>query len=279
MKVFKYWDRETQASVDRDGKKYDLVAWAGSNTSPEEARERAAEKLAGWIDKLSRGGRFGEYEYFRNDIREELIEAVHDSSGNLIAAITRNRYGALILNSSGVLIADVDAEERSFFQPLFSLFGRKLKDKDYRRQAIAELAAKHPELTLAVYETHSGFRVFVLDREFDPGSDESTTLLTELGSDKLYTRLCSAQECYRARLTPKPWRCGMGRPPNDYPRAEAARQREFESWLDRYRQKSSEYAVCRPEATYGDQRPSSQAERLQLMHDEATIRASATHLA
>jgi hypothetical protein len=35
-------------------------------------------------------------------------------------------------------------------------------------------------------------------------------LMRFLRADPDYVRLCAVQECYRARLTPKPWRCGDG---------------------------------------------------------------------
>uniref|UniRef100_UPI001C3D5E17 hypothetical protein n=1 Tax=Picosynechococcus sp. (strain ATCC 27264 / PCC 7002 / PR-6) TaxID=32049 RepID=UPI001C3D5E17 len=39
---------------------------------------------------------------------EELLEEVHGEDGALIAAVTRNRYGAAVLNTDALLICDVD---------------------------------------------------------------------------------------------------------------------------------------------------------------------------
>jgi hypothetical protein len=53
---------------------------------------------------------------------------------------------------------------------------------------------------------------------FDPTSAITLAALRELGSDPKYVQLAKAQECFRARLTPKPWRCGVRQSSRVYPR-------------------------------------------------------------
>ena len=73
-----------------------------------------------------------------------------------------------------------------------------------------------------------------------------------LDVDFRYAELCRAQGCWRARLTPKPERVGLKRPPRGtrFPRAPEA-EAPFAAWLDEYRKASDGFAVCKPVATVG----------------------------
>jgi hypothetical protein len=64
------------------------------------------------------------------------------------------------------------------------------------------------------------------------------------GADAVFMNLCSVQQNFRARLTPKPWRCGMHRPPNLFPRQTIAEQRLFADWLSQYEQACRDRATC-----------------------------------
>lgn len=57
-----------------------------------------------------------------------------------------------------------------------------------------------------VYRTSAGFRLIVQGKGFTPGSPETRKLMRRFGADYLYATLCDAQKCFRARLTPKPYR-------------------------------------------------------------------------
>ena len=73
------------------------------------------------------------------------------------------------------------------------------------------------------------------------------------GSDPLYVRLCTAQQCFRARLTPKPWRCDAGKPPARFPFPDGAAELRYREWVQHYEQASQPYAVCRLLGDYGAQ--------------------------
>jgi hypothetical protein len=53
--------------------------------------------------------------------------------------------------------------------------------------------------------------------------------LRELGNDPLYAALCKRQQCFRARLGPKPWRAQLPMPPGSFP-ARRCREAEFAIW-------------------------------------------------
>src|SRR5436853_4292927 len=80
-----------------------LEAW-GWGEDEASARSEAASRLGRLIDRVRRGERFPEhYAYADRPLREEVVESLGDR-----AAITRNRHGALVLNTSRLLFLDVD---------------------------------------------------------------------------------------------------------------------------------------------------------------------------
>ncbi|MEF9976953.1 MAG: hypothetical protein RR834_00450, partial [Thermomonas sp.] len=66
--------------------------------------------------------------------------------------------------------------------------------------------AAHTDWHLRVYRTPAGLRVLVMHRTFQPQDDDAAMLFSALQADHLYTVMCKVQHCFRARLTPKPWR-------------------------------------------------------------------------
>lgn len=121
-------------------------------------------------------------------------------------------------------------------------------------------------MTFRFYSTAGGYRVFVLGRQIEPGSQEMKDLFEAFDADPLYTTLCCKQKSYRARLSPKCRRIhlrGVSRFP--YPRR-PEEEAEHARWVEAYNEKSSKYAVCRYETQIGDAAPSDIVQR----HDKAT---------
>ena len=96
---------------------------------------------------------------------------------------------------------------------------------------------------MRLYRTAGGLRGLATHAVFDPAAETSIATLATLGSDPLYIRLCRNQESFRARLTPKPWRCGAGRSTFAWPREGAAIER-FEAWLSVYEERQRQFATC-----------------------------------
>lgn len=86
-----------------------------SDISVEDARRDARRRLdalvaAGGPEQASGSG----HEYYPSRrLPEELLEEIRDEHETLIAAITRNRYGAAVLNTDALLISDVDLPPES----------------------------------------------------------------------------------------------------------------------------------------------------------------------
>lgn len=234
-----------------------LRIWGWSTRSVEDARRHAEENLAALIARglpPARGARARRSEYYpRGPLREELLEEITAADGTLLAAVTRNRYGAEVLSTDAVVIADIDIPEpRRAGRGLFSrLFGGGPPPADPEevaaRERIAAFAAAHPAWGVLTFRTAAGFRVLVTGTGHRPSDPESTAILQELESDPLYVKLCQAHGTYRARLTPKPWRIGLQAPPVTWPTGGPGDETRYRDWIRTYDERSSAHDVCREE--------------------------------
>lgn len=252
MRVPKYWAKEDYTGTDRQGKDKSFSAWGWSFQSLGEARDEAKARARRIFDALTSARDLNAYDYLECPLREEIVDAI-GPEGQEEAIITRNRYGALVLNCRDVCFADVDfapAKPRGILETLRLLFSSKRRQEQAQAVEQASIdkvrawSQRHPERCFRLYRTAAGLRLLFLDRAYDPVSEEVSDLLTELESDALYKRLTFKQACFRARLTPKPWRCGCERPPNRYPWPTEEAEREYRAWQQAYEAKAKDYATC-----------------------------------
>lgn len=236
MKLYTYWVTEKH-KISIDGMEQEITCYGGSNVSVDDARIKALEK----VDKIKRKIRgekhlFDEYEA---EIREEILQIIDDHS-----AITRNRYGARVLNVENLMILDIDKPKVT--GGLGGLFKKKdtRSPKDQMFDMVRDLArTKYTNLGFRIYETFQGARVIVMGKPFDPRGQESLRMMDEFNCDQLYTTLCQKQGCFRARLTPKPQRMKMRRMKVQFPRD--GEDAELEQWLADYENESRSFNVCR----------------------------------
>lgn len=71
---------------------------------------------------------------------------------------------------------------------------------------IQKRIARHPNESFRLYETPAGFRVIATHSTVLPNDSVVTEWFEYFHTDTNYVRLCQAQQCFRARLTAKPWR-------------------------------------------------------------------------
>ena len=163
------------------------------------------------------GTTLNHYAYGTRAIREEVKQRFVDSAGALTAVITQNSYGSLVLSTARVMFVDIDFAPvipgealGYFFKRLFNKVVPKpeARREHDARQRLDDFLADNRQWRLRMYRTCAGLRLLATHALFDPAADETQSLLESLGSDPMYIRLCKAQESFRARLTPKPWRCG-----------------------------------------------------------------------
>ncbi|MDX1972296.1 MAG: hypothetical protein SFY68_07175 [Candidatus Sumerlaeia bacterium] len=311
MLIPRYWSESWQTlRVGKNSTRLRRFGWSSESqqAADQHARERLQEairaiqsgtKIREREDKIPYNGADG------LPIREEIV-AEHPN-----AVITRNSYGALCLNTPNVLFADIDFPEDSsgvadkllpvlFFCGL--LGGNLLKIswliiggliclglyaiiKIYRRlwihqietqytrcmNALEEFAARHPQYRFIAYQTPAGFRLLFLHALYDPRSPEVKAIFQELKVDPQYARMCHNQACFRARLTPKPWRMGMKNRfsrPAVWPVQEKL-QPKRKALLEEYNQRAGSYAACRFLKEWGEKNAADPtALGIQQLHDD-----------
>lgn len=265
MNFARYWSSIEIRVPARFGTPGAVRVWGASNSdeaaAESAARARAVKALAFFA------GQADDYEYASDVIREELVEEFRDDAGEPLAVITRNRYGALVLNTERVLFGDIDLPNENFLQRLCNHFGRRARDKQYFLEAMRAFHAAYPEFVLQVYETRAGLRFMVVNREIRPDGEEVELLFRELPVDRLYTRLCRTQLCFRARLTPKPWRIGLPRPSARFPFSSPLKQRSFNFWLAQYVAKSRNACAARRLERIGEASVPAAIQKLVDIHD------------
>jgi hypothetical protein len=280
MRFLRHWAKASASTAGPDGRRLEFTCWRGSDRSVEDARaaaRSAAEDVAARAAHAAVPPRA--YAYGDRPLREEIVRSV---DGERAAVVTRNSFGCLVLNTAGVLFVDVDLPQVSSGR-LGRLFGRSTGDPESpQAAALAKLEAwlrRNPGYGFRVYRTRGGLRYLETSRLFDPASGEVAAMLGELGCDPLYVRLCRSQQSFRARLTPKPWRCGVASPPSRFPHETPEREAAFQQWLDGYAACCERYAVCEPLPSIGADFVSSDVAPLVSLHDEATHASSGLPLA
>ena len=150
---------------------------------------------------------------------------------------------------------------------LFNRLGRRVHDKAYFVDRIRAFQTENKSFAFVVYETSAGLRFVITNREVPPEDKEVQLLFDTLKVDRLYTRLCKTQVCFRARLTPKPWRIGMDRPASRFPNRSDRERRDFQSWLEIYTEKSEGASAARRIAEIGTGRMLPSVQQVLEYHD------------
>lgn len=139
------------------------------------------------------------------------------------------------------------------------------------RRRVERFLADHPEWNLRFYRTPAGFRLMATHRAFDPGDPAVAEFFQAVDCDPVYTRMCLNQKCFRARVSAKPWRIGIGahlRPrPGVWPVAQEHLPKRYE-WITNYEEAARSFAACEYLESLGSGVIHSEARRVQELHDE-----------
>lgn len=235
-------------------------------------------------------------------IREEIISREGD------AVITRNGYGARCLNVPDILFGDIDLNDGlsakvqwsiffalliiaqiiislgggslAFFllvalTPVISFLLNKMRNllsspEKNALKKIEKFSKKNPAWHLRVYKTPMGFRILVMHKTFQARSAEVTDFFNELSVDPLYQKMCANQNCFRARISAKPWRIGITghlRPrPGIWP-VSADKLPLRKAWVDVYEEKAANFSACRFLQQLGSTNTNPRAEITRQVHD------------
>jgi hypothetical protein len=279
MKIPTYWSKATAEGASPQGKPVAFSCWRSSDLSKADAHESALAAAKRILDALCRGQKLDRYAYGCMPLREEVMEKLSDAACKPIAAITRNLYGSLILNAERVMFVDIDfppvrtgEATKHFFA---RLLGRKRKSPEAEREAkarndVEQFMAANPQWNIRLYRTFAGLRAIVAHEVYDPKSSGTLDILRRLGCDPLYVRLCAVQQCFRARLTPKPWRCGHHANTLRYPVEDPQLLQRFEQWKAAYEARQRNYATCRFLGAMGNGPLHPEAEQVIELHDFVT---------
>jgi len=112
---------------------------------------------------------------------------------------------------------------------------------------IRAFLASHIDWNLRVYRTPAGLRILALHNIFDTRDKIVQEFFAYVGADPIYQQMCLNQRCFRARVSPKPWRIGMEGHimprPGVWPvKEDKIPQRK--KWVDRYEQLATNYSAC-----------------------------------
>lgn len=265
-----------------------------SETSEEEAQRLAERDVRALVERIKAGETDGadRYAYGQRGLVEPVLKRIEADQGGEAGRITVNSYGCEVLNTPSVWFIDVDlpgARPRNTSPGLLGrLLGRKpepapeVEATPEEETALSKLSAlvdAAPHLGFRVYRTAGGLRYLCSSALFDPTMDELNGMMERLGADANYIQLCRVQKTFRARLTPKPWRCGLQAARTDLAPGVLAPGPRYERWKSKYAAKASGYAVCRLIKVCGASQVHPAVEKIMRLHDEAVGSESGLPLA
>lgn len=242
------------------GKKIPVSCWGWSDESLEEAREMGTRRVQQLVDLLRSGSHPGRYPYGSiRPLKEEILQE-WERDGEAYLIKTRNAYGCEVLNTADVMFVDVDIvipegwecrsfERRSWWHGLTGWGSPpeppfELGEEEIERR-LRLLLDKEPHLRVRVYRTLAGYRYLFVHGHEDPSSDLTEGYMEALGADDMYRRLCRNQKCFRARLTPKPWRAGFHALKAPYPVETDGQATARAEWVAAYGDVIPRHATCR----------------------------------
>ncbi len=129
--------------------------------------------------------------------------------------------------------------------------------------------AAHRDWRIHAYRTPAGLRLLATHAPIDPRGEEATSFFQAVRADPVYRRMCQRQDCFRARLSPKPWRIGMsarigwGVWPVTTDQASTRRT----AWIEVYEQRATNFAACSWLGEFGQGDECPQGRAVRELHD------------
>ncbi len=253
--------------------------WHWSDISVGAAQDLAnkhAQKLSTLFTGATRPPQ-NQYWYANRPLREQVLEEIKNQKGEVSALITRNRYGTKVLNTEQILFVDIDVEEPKSEGGLKNLFGSLFGKKPVESalspdDKVISQAKSWRSLSRSsgwrIYKTRAGYRLIATHELTSPESDLTTRAFQHFGADPLYQKLCKAQRSFRARLSPKPWRCGMDTPVETWPFPDAKQEAMFLDWERAYDQRRQPFATCKYLQSVGSSEVHPEIAPIISLHDE-----------
>lgn len=253
-----------------------------SRMSQEDADERARLAAIALVNHILLGGQDPErYAYEVRSTEERLLEVLLRPGQSLahriqeeIGRITENKYGAEVLNVRRVMFVDVDTILEKSDKSTAGVVAEAEAN-----QLLDEFCDENPAHGFRVYKTWGGLRYLCTSGLFDPTSQLVKDILTRLKADQSYKALCRIQKCFRARLTPKPWRVGTIPPVLKEIRYLNARHPDYAEWRADYLAKIPDFATCHYERSVGNLSAHPDSLQVVTLHDSITQASTVKPLA
>jgi len=138
------------------------------------------------------------------------------------------------------------------------------------RRRLQAFVSTHPDWSLRLYLTPAGLRTLATHRPLAARSDEVQAFFRAAAADANYVRMCLHQNCFRARLSAKPWRIGIPNAMRPRPGVWPVRSEHMairSAWIENYEAKASGYAACRYLETLGTGLIHPDLQALVALHD------------
>lgn len=139
------------------------------------------------------------------------------------------------------------------------------------RSRVARFVARHTDWNLRIYRTPLGMRVLATHRTFAPDDPQALECFRALKADPLYVRMCLNQRCFRARVSPKPWRAGISSHitprPGVWP-VSPEKLPERNRWIADYESAAKSFASCQFLESFGNGLVHSDVNKVVRLHDE-----------
>jgi hypothetical protein len=150
------------------------------------------------------------------------------------------------------------------------------------RTRINRFLADHPDWSLRLYRTPAGLRVLVTHRPFAPDDPAVQACFAALDADPVYAAMCRNQQCFRARVSAKPWRIGVPghmRPrPGVWPVA-PERLPLRSAWIEAYERAAASFAACSFIESVGSGSVHAAVRPVQELHDQLCAATSGRPIA
>ncbi len=139
------------------------------------------------------------------------------------------------------------------------------------RQRVERFLESHPDWHARLYLTPAGMRLLAMHRTFSTDDPEVAECFDALGADRQYARMCKFQKCFRARVSPKPWRIGISshiRPARGTWPVPHEVMPQRGDWIRQYETRAEGFAACRFLEGLGSMVTTSRTLTVARLHDE-----------
>ena len=191
-----------------------ISAWGWSDTSPAEAQAHAETRLAKIRAWLAQGGKSTwqqRYGYGTRPICEQVLREFRTADGTLRAAVTRNSYGCVVLNTADLMFVDVDvpAPKPTNFRERW--FGVRREERERQAEIfyngvmarVNDWVGRWQGWGWRAYRTSAGIRLLATHEPFAPEHAMCRTAFDVFEADPLLSDIVRHAKMFSRAAHPK----------------------------------------------------------------------------